>query len=63
LWQWAGGAWQVIAGAEIPARHGPAAVLDSRRKRLVVFGGSGEGGKPQSDLWEWDGRRWSQIVR
>lgn len=61
LWQWAGGAWRVIPGAEIPARHGAAAALDSWRKRLVVFGGSVDGGKPQSDLWEWDGRRWSQI--
>jgi hypothetical protein len=61
LWRWSRSTWRAVAGAEIPARHGPAVALDSKRKRLVVFGGSAVGGKPQADLWEWDGRRWHQI--
>lgn len=61
LWQWSGGAWQVIAGAQIPERHGPAVALDSKRKRLVVFGGFSDG-RALADLWEWDGRRWHDVA-
>lgn len=63
LWRWFRGAWQPIAGAEIPARHGAAVSLDSKRRRLVVFGGSAAGGTPLADLWEWDGRRWHHVVK
>ena len=30
-------AWQAVTGANVPARHGGAAALDTRRKRIVLF--------------------------
>jgi Galactose oxidase, central domain len=64
VWRWTGDAWSEVPNASIPPRHGVASALDSRRKRVVVFGGSA--GTPQqstslADLWEWDGRRWAEI--
>ena len=32
-------------------------VYDSRRKKIVLFGGH-EGENVFGDTWEWDGRRW-----
>ncbi len=65
-WRWSGGAWQVIPNASIPVRHSPGVALDTRRMRIVVFGGSGgtpTRGTPLADLWEWDGARWEEIKR
>ena len=65
--------WQFRAGQLcLLSRFGPlqrtfaAAAYDSRRDRLVVFGGNrvlfGTGGDTiLSDHWEWDGRRWSRF--
>lgn len=58
---WTGGEWRLVAGAQLPPRHGAAVAVDTRRQRLVLFGGSPPAGRPLSDLWEWDGRRWQQI--
>ncbi len=65
-WRWSGGGWQVIPNVSIPARHSPGVALDTKRKRVVVFGGSGgtpARGTPLADLWEWDGAQWQEITR
>ena len=56
--------WRTVSGATVPARHGGAAALDTRRKRIVLFGGSAGSAQRSTalaDLWEWDGRRWQEI--
>lgn len=64
LARWNGAGWQRIDGAEQPGRHGVAAALDTRRRRVVTFGGSA-GSRQRStavaDLREWDGVRWIAI--
>lgn len=62
LLAWTGSAWTAVDAPPIPARFFHEAALDTRRKRLVVFGGSmGQGAV--SDLWEWDGTAWNEITR
>lgn len=63
---WHGDHWSSVAGAGVPPRHGVAAALDTRRGRVVIYGGSA--GSRQSstalgDLLEWDGARWIEIPR
>jgi hypothetical protein len=52
--------WIAVPAAPIPERFTHDAALDTKRNRVVVFGGSGLGGD-LADLWEWDGRRWTHI--
>ena len=58
MWSWNGERWRQILTDGGPSRrflHGMA--WDSRRGRLVLFGGGGSG--PGLDgVWEWDGKRW-----
>ena len=60
---WSAGGWRVVGNARIPTRHGPAATLDTRRNRVVLYGGSTQGGEAFGDLWEWDGTRWTEMPR
>jgi hypothetical protein len=41
-----------------PARQGHAMAYDRTRKRVVLFGGAGDG--LLGDTWEWDGTDWTQ---
>jgi len=65
LWGWNGKQWVLIpcSGPKPPARELSGAVYDSRRKRIVLYGGAAV--KPRhgslGDLWEWDGARWHEI--
>jgi hypothetical protein len=67
LWDWNGSRWErvaVSAGAAPPPRTLSGAAYDTRRKRLVLFGGYGVGKsgnyytEPLGDTWEWDGKNW-----
>lgn len=69
VWAWDGDRWrklEPLAGTPQPPGR-DAAVLgsDSRRGRLVMFGGRGDGTNLPStwtsDVWEWDGKRWFRI--
>ena len=64
LWEWDKTDWKLVpvTGAP-PMRTLSAAVYDSRRNRIVMYGGLGRAGldDPRSDTWEWDGRRWLQM--
>ena len=47
-----------------PARSEPVMAYDSRRRRVVLFGGyqrSPRGNVRLGDTWEWDGARWSRA--
>jgi len=61
LWRWRDGRWnEVPAASAPPMRTVTGVTYDSRRGRIVLFGGLGPTGldDPRSDLWEWDGERW-----
>jgi hypothetical protein len=61
--------WRSPAWALLPAAAGPsmrtldAVIYDSRRQRVVVYGGLGRKGldDPRADTWEWDGQRWFEM--
>ncbi len=44
-----------------PARSGFGLAFDSRRSRLVVFGGSDTAFQRLGDTWEWSAGRWTRI--
>jgi hypothetical protein len=51
-WQWSGTAWSAFTGVPGPvARDQAAMTYDSKRARIVMFGGS-VGGTPVSETWE-----------
>ena len=58
LWTWDGIKWQMIPDKGPVMRFGGAIAFDTKRKKLVLFGGlnaSGPGdGKLLNDTWEWD---------
>jgi hypothetical protein len=62
LWSWNGKDWKPSSTPGPPARESGGAVYDTRRNRIVLFGGIGI--KSQSerlgDTWEWNGSRWEQ---
>ncbi len=59
-WEWDSSnlSWSLRATTGPPARHGHALAYDSRRERLVLFGGFSFG-QYLGDTWEWDGSNWS----
>ena len=58
-WAWRSGEWHRVATEGPPARATHRLVYDTRRERVVLFGGFGETGL-LDDLWEWDGERWTE---
>jgi hypothetical protein len=63
-WAFDGGVWtQLTPATTPPPRWGHRMVYDSRRGRLVTFGGrSPTTTAVANDTWEWDGANWQQIV-
>lgn len=51
----------------LPMVRGAAMATDTRRGRIVLFGGAQAGvdaaGLVRNDLFEWDGTRWSQVLQ
>ncbi len=64
LWSWKGSGWEPLGGAGPVARSLSGAAYDTRRKRLVLFGGVGNKGYEElkGDTWEWDGKRWQPMA-
>ena len=66
LWSWSGSAWRV-AGNDPGWRTLPALAYDSKRGRVVLFGGRHKFTQTQyadtanTDTWEWDGARWHRM--
>lgn len=66
LWTWQDTRWtrQPSAGPAPAARAEAAMTYDTRRRRLVLFGGYSRTNGVTTrfgDTWEWDGRRWSRA--
>lgn len=52
-WSYAGRQWQLIETQSSPGRRGYAELaFDTRRQRIVLFGGRVNDGSPAMDLWE-----------
>lgn len=66
LWTWSGTRWRVSGDLEPGWRTLPAMAFDSRRRRMVLYGGLRKLGARQyvdpaeDDTWEWDGTRWEE---
>lgn len=61
-WQWDGKRWeQVLINGPTP-RGALGMTYDSRRRRVVLFGGVSGTELLLADTWEWDGKRWQQIA-
>jgi hypothetical protein len=59
-WEWDGNSWTKIAEGLPSPRSGAALVYDTKRKKVVLFGGgikSGGGG----ETWEFDSQGWREI--
>jgi hypothetical protein len=64
LWRRHGGVWAAVAADPAPAaRELGGAAWDSRRGRLVLFGGVGLASREDryGDTWEWDGAAWHRA--
>jgi N-acetylneuraminic acid mutarotase len=65
LWEYdyATSTWSQVsaAGSLPPGRHSHTAVAQD--SKMLIYGGAGAGGRPQSDLWEYnaDGNNWNNV--
>jgi formylglycine-generating enzyme required for sulfatase activity len=69
FWAFDGAGWQQLGGPKPSARWGHGMVYDTRRERLVLFGGFRPSpGNPFpdavafGDTWEYDGSTWTQVA-
>ncbi|MCA8954957.1 MAG: FG-GAP repeat protein, partial [Planctomycetes bacterium] len=60
-----GGSWSEAAASGAAGnpeeRQNHTMVYDEDKKVVIVHGGTGAGGKPLSDTWEWDGGGWGRL--
>lgn len=61
LWSFKNGVWKRLSNTGPAGSIKSAFAYDAKRKRAVLFGGSGEGNKPLDETWEWDGKDWKQV--
>ena len=59
-WEWDGISWKKITDLGPGQRYKHAMVYDSRREKVVLFGGRYSGGRDYGDTWEWDGAAWGK---
>lgn len=62
-WEWNGTAWalKVPRTGSPPARRGHSLTYDSKRHRVIMFGGYGADNAFFDDTWEWNGTVWTNI--
>ena len=64
LWTWQDGRWTLESTSGPAARAEAAMAYDTKRRRIVLFGGYSRSNgvtKRLGDTWEWDGRRWTRA--
>jgi hypothetical protein len=69
LWEWNGKRWRCLNNTELLARTFPAIAYDTRQNKIVMFGGNrvlfGKGNDEDTilgDTWEWNGRKWREVI-
>lgn len=55
------GSWSTVDSVMKPARGGAQFAYDADGKRVLVFGGLGDG-RYLGDLWSWDGTKWTRLA-
>jgi len=58
-WEWDGSDWTQVADTGPGPRAGHSMVYDSKRERVVLFGGNANNAC-LADTWAWDGTDWTQ---
>jgi hypothetical protein len=59
-WEWDGRVWTQVAEGRPSARSGAAITYDTRRQKVVLFGGGIRNGGG-NETWEWNGKTWQEI--
>ena len=64
LWAWDGAEWTLLsADPNGPRwRNFAGAAFDSKRNRLVIYGGLQSPTDRMQETWEWDGQTWTQFT-
>ena len=63
-WEWDGHTWAQIQNGGPSPRAEASMAFDSKRGRMVLFGGhnrAGTSGSRFGDTWEWDGKKWIDM--
>lgn len=64
VWELDGATWTEVApadGVEPPVRYGHQLTYDPLNERILLTGGQGEAYARLSDVWSWDGVRWTEL--
>ncbi len=61
LWAWDGDRWQALGDGAPGARSGAILATDTRRHRVLLFGGQNSA-EQFEDIWAWEGGRWSRLA-
>ena len=61
FWAWSNGWTRITAAGAPSARLEPLMIFDSRRNRMLLYGGHDGSFNPIRDLWAWDGTSWSRL--
>jgi hypothetical protein len=60
-WERAGDRWQALERSAFPGRAAAGVATDTRRGRVVLFGGE-DGAGVCGDTLEWDGKAWKRVA-
>lgn len=61
-WIFENSRWRKVADAGPPGRYAHAMVYDQRAKAVLLYSGAAAHSKaPLTDMWQWDGERWTEI--
>ena len=60
-WLLSGATWRKVSSGGPPPRYAHAMAFDTRAGVALMYGGSTTDDQPVMDMWQWDGRRWSEI--
>jgi hypothetical protein len=61
LWEFDGNAWTQVNATGPSPRNSPGMAYDSKRGRVILFGGADSGGF-KGDTWSWDGAVWRKLA-
>lgn len=64
IWEWSSQQWKLLTTDGPASRSLSGLAYDTKRNRLVLFGGVGKTGYDdlKGDTWEWDGNHWHPMT-